>query len=126
MFKKILVPLDGTADSERVIDWVKPFARLGVDIHLVTIVDSRHLAEAYEFAQLTESITEWADQYLGGILKSVQDEFPSATSSRKTGTPAREILKVASEIDADLIAMEPHRGSAAMRGILGSCTDAIV
>jgi nucleotide-binding universal stress UspA family protein len=126
MFKKILVPLDGTADSERVIDWVKPFARLGADIHLVTIVDSRHLAEAYEFADLTESITEWADQYLGGILKTVQGEFPSAISSRATGTPARDILKVASEVGADLIAMESHRGSAVIRGILGSCTDAIV
>jgi len=43
MFKKILVPPDGTADSERVIDLVKPFARLGTDIHLVTVVDSCQL-----------------------------------------------------------------------------------
>ena len=61
MFKKILVPLDGTADSERVLDWVKPFARLGAEIHLATVVDSHHLIEASEFANLTDAVTEWAD-----------------------------------------------------------------
>ena len=126
MYKKILVPVDGSPDSERVLDWVKPFARLGADIHLVTIVDSRHLAQAHEFAQLTESITEWADQYLAGLLKEVQQEFPSASASRGTGGPAREILRIAGEVDADLIAMETHRGSAVVRGIVGSCTDAVV
>ena len=92
----------------------------------MTVVDSRHLAEAHEFAQLAESISEWADQYLAGLLKQVQDEFPSTTGSRGTGSPAREILKVASDVGADLIAMETHRGSTVVRGILGSCTDAVV
>jgi nucleotide-binding universal stress UspA family protein len=126
VFKKVLVPLDGTADSERVLDWVKPFARLGAEIHLATIVDSRHLMEAHEFANLTDAVTEWADQYLAGILEEVRSEFPSTSSSRGTGAPAREILKIAEDVGADLIAMESHRGSAVVRGILGSCTDAIV
>ena len=56
----------------------------------------------------------------------MRGEFPSTNASRGTGAPAREILKIAEEVGADLIAMESHRGSAVVRGILGSCTDAIV
>ncbi len=126
MYKKILVPLDGTADSERVLDWVRPFARLGAEIHLVTVVDSNNLAQAYEFVEVTDSLVEWADRYLETVLNSVRGEFPSTNASRGTGSPAREILRIAGDVGADVIAMESHRGSVVMRGILGSCTDAIV
>ncbi|MCH7593708.1 MAG: universal stress protein [Chloroflexi bacterium] len=126
MFKKILVPLDGTADSERVLDWVKPFAVLGAELHLVTVVDSRHRADAQDIDNLSGSISELAERYLHGLLDRVRKEFPSTQATIGTGRPAFEILRIASKVNADLIAMESHRSSAFMRGILGSCTDAVV
>jgi len=59
MFKKILVPPDGTADSERVIDLVKPFARLGTDIHLVTVVDSCQLDGCRTRASRYRRLIRW-------------------------------------------------------------------
>ncbi|MDA1258010.1 MAG: universal stress protein [Chloroflexi bacterium] len=126
MFNKILIPLDGTLGSERVLDWIKPFARSGAELHLATVVDSRHAEASQDLDHLTRSISESAERYLHGLLDKVRKEFPSTHATIATGRPAREVLRIASAVDADLIAMESYRGSTVMRGVLGSTTDAVI
>jgi nucleotide-binding universal stress UspA family protein len=108
MFNRIVVPLDGTAESNTALPVARTFARATAGaISLVRVRTGGETSEDIR-AQLTR----------------VADELTSATLQVRTvvrdGDPADEILAEVRAQDADLIVMRTHGRSGLGRMVLGS------
>ena len=131
MFKKILVPLDGSALAERAIDQVEKMAeRSDAEVILLKVVPPP-LAQAPESGQIEESksfsdAAERATAYLekiGKRLTAISVKFRTLVSS---GEPYAEILAAAHKEDVDCIVMSTHGGTALARTLLGSTAERVV
>ncbi len=134
MYKRILVPLDGSALAERILPHVEAIAKATrAETLLVRFTDPRHGSIAAEAA--TEA-RKWLDadqaqaaKYLEGVAKRLQDAGITTKLEVLVGEPAVEILMVAEKENVDLIAMMSHgatgfnhfdRGSVAEKILKGS------
>ena len=133
MYKKILVPLDGSALAERILPHAEAIAKgTGATVYLFRAVP-RH------FEITTEAATEskkWyeaeqaaAGKYLEGVAKRLTDLGIATKLEVFVGEPAVEILTAAEKENVDLITMMSHgatgfnkfdRGSIAEKVLKGS------
>lgn len=133
MYKKILVPLDGSALAERILPHVQAIAKgTGADVYLFRAVP-RHFEIATEAAteerKWYEAEQAAAAKYLEGVAKKLTDVGVTTKLEVFVGEPAVEILTAAEKEDVDLIAMMSHgstgfnkfdRGSIAEKILRGS------
>ena len=139
MFKHVLVPLDGSKVGEAalpVIDKLCDKLESGtqVEITLVGIVTLlRHwvvVGEASAPVSYTEDEMELIKNrildYLNKTAESVNCQGVKVNSLIRTGNAADEILKAATEVGADLIAMSTHGRSGLRRLAFGSITDKVL
>jgi nucleotide-binding universal stress UspA family protein len=109
MYRKILVTLENSATDEIILRHVEPLAKLlGAELLLVHVADgwaARHLGEL----NLADSAEMREDRR---YLESVRERFARdgivAEAILLNGEPADEIVKLAEERGADLIAMSTH------------------
>jgi len=131
MFKKILLPLDGSALAERAIDPVEMMAAAsGAEVLLLRIVPAP-LGGAPEAGQAEESqaFLEGAAKAKGYLEKVVARLAGKSVKSRilvASGEPYAGILRVAHKEDVDFIAMTTHGGTALERALLGSTAEKVV
>jgi Universal stress protein family len=88
MYKKILVPLDGSKTAENVLPYARCFARnLQIPVELLTVVDLSELtrnvsaAEGLFLDTLIDDETRRYDDYLKGIAKN----FPTGSVQYRVG-----------------------------------------
>ena len=115
MFKKILVPLDGSALAERAIDQVEKMAKGSVaEVLLLKVVpaplgkapESGQAEESKAFAESVSRSTAYLEKIatrLGAISVKSRILIPS-------GEPHVEILAAAHREDVDCIIMSTHGG----------------
>ncbi len=134
MYKRILVPLDGSALAERILPHVEAIAKATrAETLLVRFTDPRHGSIAAEAAtearKWLEADQAQAAKYLEGVAKRLQDAGITTKLEVLVGEPAVEILMVAEKENVDLIAMMSHgatgfnhfdRGSVAEKILKGS------
>jgi nucleotide-binding universal stress UspA family protein len=131
MFKKILLPLDGSALAERAIDPVEMIASgTGAEVLLLRIVTAP-LGTAPEAGQVEESqaFLEGAAKAKAYLEKVAARLAGKAVKSRilvASGEPYAGILRVAHKEDVDFIAMTTHGGTALERALLGSTAERVV
>lgn len=126
MYKKILVTLENSATDEAILAHVEPLAKLlGSEVLLVHVADgwaARHLDQL----NLAESREMRDDR---AYLESVRRRFESAGLTVDTvllnGEPADEIVRLAAERSADLIAMSTHGHRFLADLILGSTANKV-
>lgn len=141
MYRRILVPHDGSAFAERVLPHATELAkRYGAEIHLLEIipiqtpgllapelsVDAEPDLAVQALEEAQEALREAGRARLENLATHLQREGLSARWSVVDGDPVREILAYASKNEMDLIAMASHGRSGLARAILGSVTDAIL
>jgi len=131
MFKKILVPLDGSALAERAIDQVEKMAEgSGVEVILLKVVpaplgktpEAGQMEESKAFADSVNQATAYLERIaarLGAISLKSRILTPS-------GEPHAEILAAAHKEDVDCIVMSTHGGTALARALLGSTAEKVV
>jgi nucleotide-binding universal stress UspA family protein len=133
MYKRILVPLDGSAIAERILPHVEAIAKgTEAEVLLVQAVTA-HISFAAESPtearKWVEADQAKAGRYLEGVAKRLKDAGVSARSEILVGEPAVEILMAAEKEDVDLIALMSHgvtglshfdRGSVAEKVLKGS------
>lgn len=134
MYKKILVPLDGSRASEAVLPHVTMLAELmRAEIVLVRVVTT----PVFEFSTLdyvpplspSETHPDLFAHADGYLQRVAFDLFPSdvKVSHNVMGGPVADaILDTASAIDADLIAMSTHGRGGLTRMVMGSVADEIL
>jgi nucleotide-binding universal stress UspA family protein len=118
LFKKIIVPLDGSEIAEAILPLVEEIARhTGAEIVLVTAVQQVGAWDAALTLQVLDREDASAAAYLGERAKKLAGK---KRSSVVRGDAAEAILRAAAEESADLIAISTHGRSGLARWLFGS------
>ena len=143
MFSKILVPLDGSALSEKALAMAQHLARpADTSLHLMQVISLQPELEAshgiggesitiLEMAQdaarrLIEIRMARGKAYLEGLAVQLQHAGLHVTTALREGAADENILAYAQEHAIDLIVMSTHGYSGFKRFFLGSVTDRVI
>lgn len=126
MYKKILVPLDGSSESEKALGAAKAMlleAQVGELLILRVLENPAGRSwTSVDVLRVSEEEKQSVVQYLENIKSKL--DFPSVELLTHPGpSPAQAIADVAKEHNVDLIAMTCHGRSALHQFILGSQTE---
>lgn len=128
MFKKILVPLDGSELAAKVLPYV---------IDLAKTHDSQVTLLHVFYAGVSETFPDWIEEALEKekancellLARAAEDlaaqGVKGVTVECLEGSPAREIITYAQEKGMDLIAMSTH-GRGEVAWVLGSVAEKVV
>lgn len=117
MFKKILVPLDGSETAEAILPFAQEVAaKCGAGMLLVTVVQQVGVWDA----ALTLQVMEKEGQVAGEYLSEQAAKAGNAKTSVLQGDAAEAILSCAEKEGADLIAISTHGRSGIRRFLFGS------
>lgn len=131
MYKRILVPLDGSELSEVVFPYAKELAgRLDLDVILLHV----HSPEESETVPLHRAYIEHKAEIIKRQSKEVQQKIGIGPRGKAVqvrgelavGYPAEEILRYADENDIDLILMATRGRSGIRRWVMGSVADKVL
>lgn len=132
MYKKILVPLDGSELAEQVLPHVSQLAgRTGAEIVLLRVPSEPmydYLVPDPEIAaEMRRDIEMGAQVYLDEIAAELRAMNLLTSTVVVWGAPVQDtIVQAARELNADLIAMSTHGRSGLARLVIGSVADEIV
>lgn len=123
-FSRILVPIDGSAQAERVLPVALLIARAaGANVELVWVRTPRG-RRGDDGTMVAASVRQ---SYLETLTEDVGDRLGApACRTILTGRPADEILRHAREQSADLVVMASRGYGGLWRLGIGSTTDALV
>jgi nucleotide-binding universal stress UspA family protein len=127
MYKKILVPLDGSELARKGLEEAEKLARIfNSEIILFQIVPFMPIYGSPELVTpliVDEKQKELAEKYLSNLTEELKKRDFKVASMVKTGQQvAMEIIDFAKESGADLIVMCTHGRSGITRWVLGSVT----
>jgi nucleotide-binding universal stress UspA family protein len=127
MYKKILVPLDGSELAEKALVEAEQLARmLGSEIILFEVVPFMPIYGSPELVTpliVDEKQKESVEAYLAKVAGGLKQKGFNVSSMVKTGQQvALEIIDFAKERGVDLIIMCTHGRSGITRWVLGSVT----
>ena len=127
MYKKILVPLDGSELAKRALDQAEMLARFfDSEIILLQVVPFMPIYGAPELVTpliIDEKHKETAERYLTNQAEELKTKGYRVSAMVKTGQQvATEIIDFAKANGVDLIIMNTHGRSGISRWFLGSVT----
>jgi nucleotide-binding universal stress UspA family protein len=131
MFKKILVPLDGSELAAKilpkVVELAKCFSGQITLLHVCNFSEeaTKQLLPIKLEKDAKESVIKTCATFLGKVSNELQMQGVDVTHVCIEGMPAREIIVYASENKMDLIAMATH-GKGEVAWILGSTAEKVV
>lgn len=125
MFKKILVPLDGSAFAEAALPLATAVARRsGAAIELVNVHEP---APNLAYDEWEAAAREWSLSYLRETEGRLRDFSPGqVTTTVLAGRVSDALVQHAEASDSDLVVMATHGRGALTRAWLGSVADAFV
>jgi nucleotide-binding universal stress UspA family protein len=131
MYKKILVPLDGSATAEAVLPYAEAFAAgFKTSVALMSILDigamTTHLAanQVHHLDTIIATEEKRTASYLENVAK-IFSRFPTECRMIR-GRAAETILETTSKERDTLIAMATHGRSGAERWLLGSVAEKVL
>lgn len=132
MYKRVVVALDGSAVAEAVIPFILDIAGpLDMEVILARVVVPPEPLIVEGSVQLAvedpEEARVDAEEYLAGLAAELRGKGVRARTQVRTGrSPAAEIVEMAHEAEADLIAMTTHGRSGLGRLLFGSVAEAVL
>ncbi|MCK4362898.1 MAG: universal stress protein [Dehalococcoidia bacterium] len=135
ILNKVLVPLDGSKESEAVIPHISELAsKLKAEVVLFQVVAPAYFVysipgEAVQKLYSPEEmdkIKTKSEGYLDTVGAELRDKGINAMSEVGLGVPAEEIIRIADEIQADVVAMSTHGHSGISRWAFGSTADKVL
>ena len=134
MYRRIIVPLDGSELAEQALPQAEGLARLtGAPLHLVRVIDPAGLeplgtvvlhTDALAMQLLLEEERIAAREYLERIKQDMRDREPKVTVEYRQGPAAQELLAITQP--GDLLVMATHGRGGLARWFLGSVAEAVV
>lgn len=131
MYKRVLVPLDGSSLAESIMPFILQIAGpLDMEVVLlrvlqplvpVVIEGSRHVE-----AEDPETRQADARSYLECVAASLIERGVRVSTEVRDGNPAEEIVAVARTVGADMIAMTTHGRTGLGRLLFGSVAQAVL
>ena len=131
MYKKILVPLDGSPLAEAVLPHAQALAKSeGAEIVILRVPVVPNLEMLSRTPGLATQVIEDAEieteEYLKAEVTKLSKEGAKVSSLIREGPIPEMILKAADDVHADVIAMSTHRRSGVQRWLMGSVADRVV
>lgn len=132
MYKRMLVPVDGSLRSEVVVQHAAETAKaFGCSIRLLTVIDldkrngENHSDEAASLAWVESQIEE-AENHLRPVAERFEEQGLKPEMEVRFGSPPSEILKAAAEYGTDIIAMATRSRRGVARLMFGSVADQVL
>lgn len=120
MFKKILVPLDGSQVAESILPQVENLAKIhDAEIVLIRVAFSHALTNEKLADRELQAVTD-AKVYLTGVEGRFQSAGIKVSSLTPCGHAAEKIVEHARISNCDLIVMSTHGRSGLGQFVLGS------
>jgi len=131
MYRKILVPLDGSKVAESVLPHAKALAYSeGAELILLTVGANPTMDFAFSDPGLAQEAIEEQEERSKKYIVGIENELKAAgfkTSTQlRIGSVADVILGVAEELEVDVIAMSTHGRTGPARWLLGSIAERVV
>jgi nucleotide-binding universal stress UspA family protein len=135
ILRRILVPLDGSKESEVVIPRVEPLAsQLKSEIVLLHVIAPTYFVysipgEAVQMPFSPDDMDRFSSkalEYLQSVVAALERKGITARAEVAIGSAADEIISMADEIDADAVAMSTHGRSGISRWAFGSTADKVL
>lgn len=132
MYKKIVVPLDGSTAAEAVLAHLHSVAGKGSEVVLVRVVAKPHYDFMLRDAQLSACLDDDFAQDASAYVKSVAASLKISGAVISTCVlpeqgPIAEIIQAfAVKAKADLIALSAHGRTGVLGRLVGSVADRIV
>ena len=133
MYKKILVPIDGSELSYMAVAGAASFAKpLGAEVVVMTVI------EPYSYTNLSEYRPESIDQYDSRVKDQARERLekartyfdrmgvPPTDCSKKSFSPSEAIIDLCDELACDLIFMASHGRKGLAAVLLGSETQKVL
>jgi len=126
----ILCPTDFSANAERAIDFAIDLAsKLGATVHLLHV----YQLPVYPLPDASSGVSQ---DFIGQTMEELNKGLAQLAAKKKgakiethvvvQGIPHREIVRMADELDLDLIVMGTHGRSGLPRLLLGSVAERVV
>ena len=132
MLKQIMVPTDGSLESERAVPFAEKLAKANdAEVLLVQSVDlPLLLSEEYEggtdWTQTLDLFTATAQANLDTLTSRLESDGVKTTAIRLVGSPAGALLDFEKEHQPDVVVMATHGRRGFARFALGSVADRMV
>ena len=134
MYRKVLVPLDGSELSETALEHLRSIVSgCGVsEVTLLFVVETTPWVATGDFfpesvhVEIDGKYAAWARDYVANKADSLRQEGVSATAVLLEGNAAEKILEYAEKNEVDLIIMSTHGRSGPARWLFGSIADRVV
>jgi universal stress protein A len=132
--KRILIPIDFSADSLHALTYARDFAkRFGAELLILHVVDQTYLASAPELSVANPELgklleEQWRNasvqtERLGADLQKRGQRFRTIV---KRGAPSQVIVDTAKRSGADLIVMATHGRTGLAHVLIGSVAERVV
>ena len=131
MYKKILVPIDVLEDAltQKVIPHVECLAKLSnaqvIFFHTLPVASAIVNAYSFGFDEFKDQATVQTEQWLNSLIDSINLPRENLSFSITFGNPRDEILRLAEEIEPDLIIIGSRRPNISTH-LLGSNASGVV
>lgn len=128
MYKSILVPTDGSAGTERIIDRASELAALGdATVHFVYVVDSSSFLSS-PMENSWEGVETVLCEEGEKVLQDAERRCTADTIETEIleGAPSREIVTYAARTPCDLIVMGTHGRAGLGRLLIGNVAERVV
>jgi nucleotide-binding universal stress UspA family protein len=131
MYKRALVPLDGSPTAETIIPFILDIAGpLDIEVVLLRVVEPIPPAVLEGTRQIEVENVEQrqldAEEYLAPIAVELRNKGVRVESRVRRGTPSDQIVAAARETGADLIAMSTHGRGGLGRLLFGSVAQSVL
>ena len=143
MFKRLLVPLDGSRFGSRALRYATAVAQhFDAEIILIRVIRPTTpviAAEAHGIASPAESEiavqaaleadkrkTARAKRYLSEKVRIIKSRHTKASYRMAIGDPAQSIMQFSKNENVDLIVMTTHGKSGLRRAVMGSIADVVI
>ncbi|GGM56697.1 nucleotide-binding universal stress UspA family protein [Halarchaeum rubridurum] len=129
MYDRILVPTDGSPESEDAIDEAMELAELtGATVVALYVVDTRDYSSLPEskWSTLQDELYAEGEEAVAAVAERGDEAGVAVEEVVAEGSPHEVILDTATEEECDAVVMGTHGRSGVERFLLGSVTERVV
>ncbi|MGD9047723.1 MAG: universal stress protein [Anaerolineae bacterium] len=130
MYKRILLPLDGSATSEQAlphaIAQAKQFGAMLILLRVLEPLPHVRGMSAADISSIRQQTSEWAQEYVDQLVTNTREKGISAQAAIVEGQPNVTILQFAERNQVDLIVICSRGRSGFSRWLMGSVADRVV
>jgi nucleotide-binding universal stress UspA family protein len=135
MYKRVLVPVDGSEVAEAIVPFILDVAGpLDLDLILLRVdqpvappvVEGSGRGAVHAALAGVEARHAEAEAYLAGLAAELRTKGVRVTTSVRRGEPVTEIIAAARAEDADLIAMSTYGRTGPARLLFGSVAEGVL